>query len=260
MTDFFTYNFGYTWPWTYGHLLAAAGFGLLAAAVWWTGRLRVVAALAAAVAAWSLAGAYIVHGPLRFSRPLELPTERFLAAGAEHVLDVGAGSGRATLMVVLARPRTTAVALDMFLEGYGIGGNTPDRLMANARAAGVDRRVEVVTGDMREMPLADGSFDGVVSAYAIDHLRQDGIRQALAEVARVLRPGGEFLLMVINPDGWVRTAFPFLHAHGYFGQHSTPEEWQGRWRGLLSEAGLEVVEVGTRPGTLYLLASRVREE
>jgi methylase of polypeptide subunit release factors len=62
------------------------------------------------------------------SRPAALPTPHFLESGSGRVLDGGAGSGRSTLMVLLARPRATVVALDLFREGYGIGGNAPDRL------------------------------------------------------------------------------------------------------------------------------------
>ena len=75
-------------------------------------------------------------------------------------------------MVLLSRPAATVVALDRFSGYYGIVDNTPDRLRANAKAAGVDSRLEVQVGDMREMPFADASFDGVVSVAAIDHLNK----------------------------------------------------------------------------------------
>jgi SAM-dependent methyltransferase len=105
------------------------------------------------------------------------------------------------------------------------------------------------------MPLESGSFDAVVSAYAIDHLGGDDIRRSLVEASRVLRPGGELLLMVMNPDGWTRVAFPLLAAHGYFGGRGAPE----RWHAAVVEAGFEVLEVGRAPATLYLFAKRPTE-
>lgn len=69
---------------------------------------------------------------------------------------------------------------------------------------------------------------------------------------RVLKPGGQFLLLVINPDGWIRTAYPFFVHHGYFGGRTNHD----RWRARLEAAGLHVVEMGTVPGTLWLLAER----
>jgi len=250
MGEMLEYDFGYTWPWVYGHLGAAVTFFLLAGAAWRLGWPRPVRIASLAGLIWALAGFAIVHGALRINRPLSLPTDRFLASGAGRVLDGGAGSGRSTLMVLLGRPRTTVVALDIFDDRYGIGDNTPERLLKNATIAGVANRVEARAGDMRQMPFESGSFDAAVSAYAIDHLGSKGVGQSLAEMARVLRPNGEFLLMVINPDGWTLTAFPFLAAHGYFG----PARGSGRWRTALDATGFDVVEQGTRPGTLYLLA------
>jgi len=94
----------------------------------------------------------------------------------------------------------------------------------------------------------------VVSAAAIDHLNREGVERTLAEVSRVLRPDGQFLLMVVNPDVWVRVALPFLHGHGYFGAPSFPD----RWRSQLAAAGLSVIEQGTQPATLYFLAEKRR--
>jgi predicted RNA methylase len=86
----------------------------------------------------ALAGAVIVNGVIRFSLPIALPSAQFLALGNGRVLDAGAGSGRSSLMVLLARPAATVTALDIFGAEYGIGGNTPTRLRANARAAGAE--------------------------------------------------------------------------------------------------------------------------
>ena len=77
-----------------------------------------------------------------------------------------------------------------------------------------------------------------MSAYAIDHLRGDGAARALAEAARVIRPRGQFLLMVVNVDWWVRVAFPSIHGHGYF---STPQD-VARWRDAMTTAGFDVTE------------------
>lgn len=249
MTDLLRYDFGYAWPWTWGHAMAAAVFALAAVGFWRAGRTG-WSALAAALAAWGVAGAVIVNGLLGFSLPVRLPTEAFLAGGTGRVLDLGAGSGRSTVMVLTARPAARVTALDIFGAEYGISGNTPDRLRANAAAAGAADRLEVRVGDMRQMPFGDAEFDGVVSVAAIDHLSRDDVRRTFAEVTRVLKPGGDFLLMVVNQDGWIRTAFPFLAHHGYFGGRANP----GGWRDALMAAGFAVADMGTGPGMLYLLA------
>ena len=60
--------------------------------------------------------------------------------------------------------------------------------------AGQDR--ETVVADMRELPFADGSFDAAISVHSIEHV-PDADR-ALAEVARVLRPGGSAAVVTPN--------------------------------------------------------------
>jgi hypothetical protein len=68
-------------------------------------------------------------------------------------------------MVLLARPQASVVALDLFNESYGIGGNETDRLRANARAAGAESRLEIKKGDLRELLFEAGSFDAAVSSW-----------------------------------------------------------------------------------------------
>jgi SAM-dependent methyltransferase len=250
--DFLRYDFDYAWPWTWGHLIAAVvffGVAALARTQRWS-RWTTIVPLVLGV--WALGGAFIIHGPMRFSRPVAMPTERFLPGGSGRVLDAGAGSGRSTLMVLLSRPGARVVALDRFTGYYGIADNTPDRLRANAKAAGVEDRLEVEVGDMREMPFADASFDGVVSVAAIDHLDRAGVEKALSEVARVLQPGGQFLLVVVNPDGWVKAALPFAHGHGYFGGRGR-SDW---WRSQVTGSGLAVIEEGRQPASMYFLAEK----
>jgi ubiquinone/menaquinone biosynthesis C-methylase UbiE len=154
--------------------------------------------------------------------------------------------------VLLARPQAEVVAVDLYEGYFGIADNTPQRLLENAARAGVEDRVEPQVGDLRDLPLDDDSFDAAVSAFVIDHLDRDGVERSLAEIERVLRPEGDFLLMVVNPDPWIRVAYPFFVHHGYFGGRTDHE----RWRVRLEEAGLGVVEMGTTPGTLYVLARK----
>lgn len=128
------FGFGYSWWMTWVHVVPLSVFGIIALAAWqlrW--RWRIVA-ISAVLALWSLAGFVIMAQVLAVQRPLTLPTTRFLPTAAGRVLDLGAGSGRATLMVALARPATRVVAADIY-EGYwGIDDNTPERLRPPARA------------------------------------------------------------------------------------------------------------------------------
>lgn len=246
----FQYDFGYEWPWLYGHLIPVAVFGVLLAIGWWR-RWSVLLLIPLSVPVlWGLVGFWIVHGELNLNRPIELPTQQFLEKRVGRVLDAGAGSGRSTLMVLLERPQSHVIALDIFSDDYGIGGNTPERLLRNAEIARVADHLEVKVGDMRDIPLPTNSLDGAVSAFAIDHLPEDGITKALAELRRTLKPGGDFLLLTINVDLYIRIAYPLVAEHGYFGDKNANLLWAGRLR----EAGFNIVEMGTTPGTMYFLA------
>lgn len=243
------YDFGYSWPITHGPLVPLALGVLLGAAALWRGWPRAVVVAAAAVVLWAAAALLILHLFIGINSPMPVPTERFLASGAGRVLDAGAGSGRAAIGVLLARPGATATGLDIY-EGYwGIDDNTPERFMANARAAGVEGRAAAVRGDMRRLPFDDAAFDAVVSAYALDHLRGRDRAQAMAEAARVLEPGGQLLLLMVNPDWLAWVASPLAIAH-----HPRPDP--GAWRDLVRQSGFTIEEEGTGPATWFVLARR----
>ena len=49
---------------------------------------------------------------------------------------------------------------------------------------------EYVVGDARELPFEDGSFDAVFSYSVLQHLAKEDVPRVVAEIRRVLRPGG----------------------------------------------------------------------
>jgi len=246
---FSTYDFGYSWPITFGPLVPLALAAAVAAAALWRGWPRWVVLAGALVAAWALAALLVLHAFLQINAPMTIPTERFLASGAGRVLDAGAGSGRGAIGVLLARPTATVTGLDLYDGYWGIDDNTPERFMANARAAGVADRAEALRGDMRRMPFDDAAFDAVVSAYALDHLRGEDRVAALAEAARVLGPDGQFLLLGINVDWMAWLASPLHIAH-----HSRPD--LPAWRAAIERSGFAIEEEGRRPATWYVLARK----
>jgi SAM-dependent methyltransferase len=247
-------DFGYPW-WLsgYGHLiLAVASLALLL-----VGYVRKWAKmplfLVGIVALWSTAAFLVVRLAIDIDGPPALPTQSFFASGRGRVLDMGAGTGRSSIMVLRARPQAALVALDLFGDSFdqhfGRSEDPQQRLLTNLKAAGVEQRATIQAGDMRDLPFEPAAFDAIVSAYAIDHLNRQGIDRALVEAARVLKPGGDFLLMVIANERWVQFAFGPLLMHGSI----RGAAW---WSERLADAGFQVLEHGTRPVTLYLLARR----
>ena len=87
-----------------------------------------------------------------------------------------------------------ATGIDLW-QSEDLSGNRADATLENARREGVSSRVDVQTGDMRQLPFADGEFDVVVSRAAIHNLYSaDERAKAIREVARVLKPGGHALI------------------------------------------------------------------
>lgn len=111
-----------------------------------------------------------------------------------RVLDVGCGRG---LMLIGAAKRLTtgkASGIDLW-QAEDLSGNRPEATMENAEREGVADRVDVQTADMRKIPFPDATFDVVVSCSAIHNIYDAaGRRQAIAEIARVLKPGGEAVI------------------------------------------------------------------
>lgn len=111
-------------------------------------------------------------------------------SGNETVLDVGCGRG--LLLVAAARrvPLGRVVGIDIW-QAADQSGNQPHAALANARVEGVVDKVEVQTADIRQMPFADASFDVVVSHWVVHNLADLADRErALAEIARIFKPGG----------------------------------------------------------------------
>ena len=111
------------------------------------------------------------------------------------VLDVGCGRG--LLMIGAARrlrPGARAIGIDLW-HAADLGDNRPAATIQNATREGVRDRVEVMTADMRALPLQTASVDLVVSSLAIHNVPdQAGRDRAIAEIARVLKPGGTVVI------------------------------------------------------------------
>jgi len=246
-------DFGYPWWLNYGHMSVAGASiaALVLAFVLKSPKWLMI--LIGAVTLWSGSVALLVC-LFGFNTVPDLPTQSFLRSGSGRVLDMGAGTGRSSIMVLQARPKATLVASDLFAESFdqhfGHSDRPQQRLITNLKAAGVEQRATIETADMCKLPFENASFDAIVSSYAIDHLSRDGIKQALGEAARVVKPGGDFLLMLVANDKWVKLAFGPLAMHGGFGRG--PDWWSTRAK----EAGFEVLEQGTTPATLYFVLRR----
>ncbi|HXN99924.1 MAG TPA: class I SAM-dependent methyltransferase [Candidatus Acidoferrales bacterium] len=115
--------------------------------------------------------------------------------GDETVLDVGCGHGLLLIAAAKRLPGGRSVGIDLWSQ-VDQGNNSREATLQNAKLEGVADRVEVRDGDMRKLPFPDASVDAVVANLAIHNISdRQGRRQAIAEIVRVLKPGGQVALM-----------------------------------------------------------------
>jgi ArsR family transcriptional regulator len=171
-------------------------------------------------------------------RALGLPAaaieDALLAALPERMaalLDIGTGTGR---LLELVAPRT----------GHALGVDMSRDMLALARARlaerGLAERAAVRQADMYRLPFADASFDAVAMQMVL-HYAEDPAA-ALAEAARVLKPGGVLLIADLAPHG--QAALLEKHAHRW------PGFDDAQVAGWLGAAGCSVARATTLPGPL----------
>lgn len=153
---------------------------------------------------WALiAGAGLMVASSRWGklRARDRLLDRLAFNGAETVLDVGCGHGLMLIGAAKRVPRGRAIGVDLWSQ-VDQKSNSAAATMANARAEGVDDRVEVRDGDMRALPLEDSSVDVVLSSLAIHNVTGTSERhKAIREIVRVLKPGGRVGILDIAHVG-----------------------------------------------------------
>jgi arsenite methyltransferase len=138
-----------------------------------------LAEVPAGAVGWSLS----VGNPVRYA---------FLQPG-ETVLDVGSGGGIDTILAARrVGPDGKAVGLDILEEMC-------ERGRRHAAEAGVEGWTEFVKGEMEEIPLPDESIDVVISNGVLNLSARKG--RALAEMFRLLRPGGRICMADLTVEG-----------------------------------------------------------
>lgn len=168
------------------------------------------------------AAAYAASAVHRGGPDLDAMLAEGVRTGSERVLDVGCGAGHTAL--AFAARVAEVVALDL----------TP-AMLEQARRLAAERGLPNVSfreGNAAELPFPDASFDLVTSRLAAHHVAQPAAM--LCEIARVLRPGGCFLLSdtVADEDPMLDSfvnALELLRDASHVRDHRV-SEWQTMFR------------------------------
>jgi ubiquinone/menaquinone biosynthesis C-methylase UbiE len=147
-----------------------------------------------------------------------------------RVLDVGCGTGTQVVLVKQMHPDAEVVGVDGDEKALAIARGKAER-------AGVE--VTFDEGLATALPYADARFDRVISSLMLHHLSKPDKQRALAEILRVLAPGGAFVLVDF---GEPLTLFERVSAKLFLrGQHAH-ENLAGGLPALLRDAGFSRIE------------------
>jgi ubiquinone/menaquinone biosynthesis C-methylase UbiE len=147
------------------------------------------------------------------------------------VLDVGCGTGTFAIAFAASRPDAQVTGID----------GDPEILARAQAKAGADA-VEWREGLAGELPLADDSADVMTMSLVLHHLIPAQKREALAEIGRVLKPGGSFHLADWGPPHDPLMSAIFYLSQAIDGFERTAEHRTGRVPALLRDTGFAEVE------------------
>lgn len=166
---------------------------------------------------------------------LTVDYDRLGLARGDLILDMGCGAGRHAFESLRRGGRI--VALDYSYDELVDVRNTFGAMLDSAEV-GADASGQPVRGDALQLPFPDGTFDHIIASEVLEHIPDD--EGAIAELTRVLRPGGTIAVTV---PAWLAEQLCWklsdeYHAPKAVGGHVRIYK-ESELRSKLTSAGLE---------------------
>ncbi len=151
----------------------------------------------------------------------------------QTVLDVGCGTGTLLLRLRARQPQA---------RFFGVDADPTALAIAARKAAAAGAPLTLTVASATCLPFADATFDTVTTSLLLHHLITAEKRQALAEIRRVLCPGGVLLAADYDaPRTWLER-LAFLPVRLFDGFDATEANAQGELPTLIQAAGLDDIQ------------------
>lgn len=166
----------------------------------------------------------VIFGPIQRT-VLQLAAEQFGQPSA--IIDVGCGTGKLLRSAEATFPGAKLVGIDAAIE-----------MVKQAQSSNPTGTIQFHQATAEELPFPDAAFDLVFSTMSFHHWQNQG--RGIAEVARVMTPGGRWLLADFIASGFMKRVRSLLRLHQF------PD--RADLQGMLLDAGLKVVTERRVPG------------
>jgi ubiquinone/menaquinone biosynthesis C-methylase UbiE len=163
----------------------------------------------------------------------------------EKVLDVGCGTGKLALETARRVGREGSVA--------GIDPGTEQIARARSKAARRKLPIDFQIGVIEQLAFPDQTFDVVLSTLMMHHLPAPLKRRGLAEIARVLKPGGRLVIADFTPKKERKGQAARFHAGGSSMRDLAAMIVDAGFEQLETE-GMQTLRVSAFPGAGFVLA------
>lgn len=168
-------------------------------------------------------------GDMSLKRRARRIIEELNPENGQRIIDLGCGTGYYLFLL-------SNLGLKLKVTGFDYDGEA----INEAKSSAYGKNIEIVTGDLHEMPFKDKSFDKAVMSEVLEHVEDD--EKVLQEVYRILKPGGVLVISAPSID------YPFLWdpvnwiLQHFFGVHFKKGFVSGIWNNHLRLYSMQILK------------------
>jgi len=151
---------------------------------------------------------YMASGGIAMAQRLQMLRKLLGVSPGMQIVDVGCGRGE--LLVSFGLDGAGAVGIDYSQDGLCLAQRAAGRAKDLGRKGWVSPHLALANA--KELPFRDATFDRALMSDIVEHLYPEELATALAEVHRVLKPGGELLVHTMPNLWYYRYGYPLFRA------------------------------------------------